>query len=346
MVPAITDRALGTLASQFRQAAPQLVLPDGAEPVLAAFVARARGQWPDLSVSDAAFVAHAAAHLASDSERSPRELSGFPSSRDLQAALSTLRAPELYIAFACASGSARAIAEFEQRFLQPAIGYVARINASAPFLDEVCQQIRTKILVPSGPQPARISDYAGRGSLAAWVRVVALRIARDVRKERGRFVTLHTGQEGARSGSRKRSARAVDRASAADPELLLLERTYSARFNDAFARALEGLSDKDRALLRLRLLEGVPLARLGKIYHVHASTLARRIGAIRERILVAVQETLGLSSREFDSAIALVRSKLDLHLTAQLRRTAGAARNVSGTEPQLARRTGKRQSSA
>lgn len=341
MVSAITERALGTLASAFRRAAPHLALPSNAEQLLAAFVARAREQWPDLSVSDRAFVAHVAATLASDSGRSLGESSAFRDVSDLAAALATLRAAELYLAFACASGSARAIAEFESRFVQPAVGYVARINASAPFLDEVCQRIRTKLLVPSGERPARISDYAGRGSLAAWVRVAGMRIARDVRKERGRFVTLRTGQG---SGARKRSGGSVDRAPAADPEFLLLERTYAADFNEAFARALEGLSDKERTLLRLRLIEGVSLARLGKIYHVHASTLARRLGDIRERILVAVRGRLELSSRELDSAMALVRSKLDLHLTTQLRRT--AAQNVGRSNPQVARRTGKRQSSA
>jgi RNA polymerase sigma-70 factor, ECF subfamily len=342
MASAITERALGTLASAFWHAAPHAVLPNDAEQVLAAFVTRARRQWPDLAVSDIGFVTHAAAHLASDSEDSPGELSVFRDSRDLEALLNTLRAPELYLAFACASGSARAIGEFERTFLQPAVGYVARINSTAPFLDEICQQIRAKLLVPNGRRPARIGDYAGRGSLAAWVSVVAMRIARDVCRERDRFVTLHTGQERSPPGSRKRSGHLLDRAPAADPELLLLEQMYSARFNDAFARALEGLSDKERTLLRLRLVDGVSLTRLGKIYHVHASTLARRFGDIRERILVTVREALGLSPRELDSAMALVRSKLDLHLTTQLRRT---AHGVAHTQPQLRRRKGTRRDS-
>jgi RNA polymerase sigma-70 factor (ECF subfamily) len=132
-----------------------------------------------------------------------------------------------------------------------------------------------------------------------------MRVARDLRRNGRRFVTLESGAAAAQGAAR-------------DPEVSLLRRQYGARFNGAFARAMEGLSAKERTLLKLHVVDGMSLAKLGRIYHVHESTLSRRLADIRERVLVGVRDALEISPSEVRSVMALLRSELDLHLTTQL----------------------------
>jgi len=52
---------------------------------------------------------------------------------------------------------------------------LARIDGSAAFRDEVCQRLREKLFVSTPARRAKIFEYSGKGSLASWLRTVALR---------------------------------------------------------------------------------------------------------------------------------------------------------------------------
>src|SRR5215510_5887513 len=85
---------------------------------------------------------------------------------------------DLYLACACAAGDARALARFDEHVLAPAAAAVRSIDASPAFLDEVRQRVRAALLVPDGaPAAAKLTAYAGRGPLRAWVGVTAVRTA-------------------------------------------------------------------------------------------------------------------------------------------------------------------------
>src|SRR5262245_649727 len=73
------------------------------EPAVDAVVAEARREWPNLGLSDEAFLAHVAAHLARDVS--------------VESALAAIRPGDLYLAAACATGDARAIRSLEERYL-------------------------------------------------------------------------------------------------------------------------------------------------------------------------------------------------------------------------------------
>src|SRR5262249_27085192 len=53
---------------------------------------------------------------------------------------------------------------------------------AASILDEVKQVVRERLLVGTSGRGARITDYAGEGTLLTWVRVVALRAAATIRR--------------------------------------------------------------------------------------------------------------------------------------------------------------------
>jgi RNA polymerase sigma-70 factor (ECF subfamily) len=68
---------------------------------------------------------------------------------------------------------------------------------------------------------------------------------------------------------------------------------------------------------------GLSIDALGALHGVHRATCARWIASARHDILAALRKRLrgglGLDHRDIESAIALVRSRLDLSLSRHLR---------------------------
>src|SRR5580658_856001 len=64
-----------------------------------------------------------------------------------------LHASDLFLAAACARGHPEALAAFDESFLSHVAAYVARLNPSAEFADEVRQRLREKLLVGDAQSP-------------------------------------------------------------------------------------------------------------------------------------------------------------------------------------------------
>src|SRR5262249_39349937 len=131
------------------------------------------------------------------------------------------------------------------------------------FVDEARQIARIRLLVGDGEAPPRIATYGARGPLRGWIGVAALRIA------------LNLKRGARRSNQEDVLADVVDREP--DPELRHLRTLYRAELRDALAGALRALSDRARAVLRLRFVDGLELAQIGRLYGVHESTASRWI---------------------------------------------------------------------
>ncbi len=93
---------------------------------------------------------------------------------------------------------------------------------------------------------------------------------------------------------------------------------HRAELQEAFRTALRGLSERDRLILRLHLVDGITLERIGVAYGVNQSTISRWLGtarsAVRERIERVLAEQFGLASEEVLSVAGLVASDFDLSL--------------------------------
>jgi RNA polymerase sigma-70 factor (ECF subfamily) len=247
-------------------------------------VAEARAAWPGVSVAAEEFVRHLAVCLAG---AAPLE------------ALPRLHAADLYLALACGRGEPAAVDAFEKTQLAALAGTLASVDSSAEFADEVRQQLRVRLLMP----PPQILGYSGRGALAAWLRVAALRTALNLRRDRApRALPTDGDGDGA----------------LVDPELALIKAQYRSGFKAAFARAVASLDAEDRSLLRLHLIERLSIDELGALLQVHRATAARRIAHCRTQLLERTEaelaQALGVRSDEVESVIGLVRSQLDLSL--------------------------------
>jgi RNA polymerase sigma-70 factor, ECF subfamily len=285
----VEPRRLMDLVRLFRQALGSRT-PADIDARLGAIFAHVERERPDLAVTPDAFVRLMAKHVGE--------------TPDVAEAMDALCAADLYVACGCAEGSRAAIDVFDKEYLPSLSGYIARVDPTPDFVAEVRQALRVKMLTREGTKAPLIADYAGRAPLGTWLRVVAVRIARDLLKKDARYVTYPT----------ERNERGGAPAPGHDPEGEFLREESAAQLNRAFERTIEGLDDRDRTLLRLYFVEGMSLAAVGRMYHVHESTILRRINALRDKLLDEVKRELEINSSELVSNMALVRSRLDFHL--------------------------------
>lgn len=209
---------------------------------------------------------------------------------------------DLALALSCRRGDPAALRRFEREHIAAIGSAISRIDASAAFVDEVRQRVRTKLLVPAGQ--GKLLHYTGKGELQTWVRVVAVREAIDMRRGPGRDV----GDE----------ALADLPESATGPEIGIVKHEYREHFAAAFTAALEALGPAQRNLLRLHYLHGVGIDELGGLLSVHRSSAARRIEKARKELLSLtrrrLQAELAIGRPELRQLMDMIASRLDLSL--------------------------------
>jgi RNA polymerase sigma-70 factor, ECF subfamily len=267
------------------------------EDALVAACRSAREAWPGigLGVADEAFVEYLACRLPSTCD-------------DLAAGIDKLRVTDLYLACACVHGDPAAMAAFDAHFLSGTAMFLQHIDASPPFVDEVTQLLRGRLMLAGDDGSApRLAQYAGRGPLAKWVGVGAQRTALSLlRSDRTRTrVTSDAVAEALPVGH--------------DPELDYLRVRYREDFRAAFSAAIEALSVRDRVILRLHLVDRLSHERIATMYRVNQSTVTRWIGAARQRIQEhahdVLRDRLRADTAELDSLAAVVGRDLDLSLS-------------------------------
>lgn len=170
-------------------------------------------------------------------------------------------ARDVVLASAVSRGDPAAVSAFDRDVADEIAIAARRIDRSPAFVDEVCQAVRVRLVVADGNAPPRIATYRGRGPLRAWVAVAALRFAL-----------------GSKRAARPQPpddvlADVVDREP--DPELRHLKALYRAEFRDTLGGALAALPDRERALLRLRFVDGFELLQIGKLYGMCRARMSR-----------------------------------------------------------------------
>jgi len=213
---------------------------------------------------------------------------------------------DLYLAAACATGQAAALAAFERVCSPAARRAIQAIDQDTTFVDEAVQRLRALLFVGDA---ARIRQYAGRGPLIGWVSVSAARTGLMLRRSRMRL----------REDNVDDWTRALATLASNDPELELLKRQYADAFATAVRDAVAALEPRAMRVLRLSFVEDLSIDEIGNIYGVHRATAARWIQRacedVFERSRALLAERLALSLTELDRMTALVRSQLEVSLS-------------------------------
>jgi RNA polymerase sigma-70 factor (ECF subfamily) len=298
--PCIISRMseLLTLEETFRSLCRGVVREDPArvEAALAEQLARGRAAWPMLKLDPRDFIACLA-------ERTPAHEGGITMS-----ALRSLHSADLYLALACRHRVSGAIELFESQMFAEISAFLARSEPSRAAIDEICQQLRERLFVAEPGAQTKLASYDGRGSLRSWLRVVAQRMALDLRR-----------------GTKRARTQPLDDATLAEmplvdsPELSFFKEHYRSDAKLALQEALARLPAERLNVLRLHLLDGLTMEKIGALYRVNRSTVKRWLDDTRERLLSALrqrlQQRLRLSDEELEQLMALARSHLDLSLS-------------------------------
>jgi RNA polymerase sigma-70 factor, ECF subfamily len=212
-------------------------------------------------------------------------------------------ASDLFLACAAGEGIAAAVQIVDSRFIWEARASVVRVRPDPAFVDDVCQELRQRLLV--GPAP-KILLYRGLAPLRAWLRPVAVRVAYEV------------GERGAFRNERPLDSEVLDRL--ADPqtdvELAALKLKLRDSFQQALREAFAALTARERNVLRLHV-QGLSIDKIATPYRVDRSTAARWINRAQlklfEHVNQAVRESHpGLTTGELKSLARLVQSQLHL----------------------------------
>lgn len=209
---------------------------------------------------------------------------------------------ELFLTKACAIGDRAALRTFDDAYIKPACGALRRMKMSEADIDDVVQRVREKLMWPQDNR-IRLEDYAGKGDLRGFLRVVLVREALSLlRKKRPHdeadFDALADAQD--------------------DPELQFIKRKYRGEFKRSFAQASSQLTSRQRNLLRLHLVEKVTLEDLAKYYSVNRSSVVRWLKKARQALLTLtkndLKQRLEIDSDEFEAMFSLIQSRLDISI--------------------------------
>ncbi len=220
--------------------------------------------------------------------------------------------PDPGLALACAlfHRDAAALACFERRVAPRIKAALRKLGATDAEADEHVQTTRTRLLVDDGG--ARLKTYRGLGSFDAFATTAAVR-------------AWHSSHQKAKPADGDDALARLP--TTADLERALARTGQKQHFADAFRQALAELSPRERALLRLNLVDGASIDELAPMYAVSRATVARWLAAARVslqgRTVRALAQRTKLGGAELDGLMASLESGFDLSLRRFVTEAAG-----------------------
>ncbi len=169
---------------------------------------------------------------------------------------------DLYLCAAAAEGVQAAVRALDRTHLVSLRSALATVVGRTDLVEELLQVVRIRLLVGA---PPKIATYRGIGPLGAWLRVVAVRAALDLKRAQG----MH------RRGLQQFSQHVehmAPLARSADAEVA--ESNEMARI---LVRELTSLDAPNRELLLHHYVSRLSIDVLGAMYGVNRSTVARRV---------------------------------------------------------------------
>jgi RNA polymerase sigma-70 factor (ECF subfamily) len=277
-----------SLASPWQRTSPERSLGSEFEEFVEQAVASAEQEHPGVGLEAEDFVTYVAERISDPIE------------------LRTAHWGDLYLACACAMGNAVAIQRMNMLFLSEVPRYVARVSRSPAFAAEIHQKLSVRLLTGDDGS-ARILEYSGRGSLAAWMRIAAVRLGLNALKAQSRSAARERVWSDAELLAPQRS-----------PELELLRQRSASDVRAALEETIAELDRDARNVLRMHYLDGLSGEDIAASYGVHRATVSRWIKQAEETILSETRRRLrmrlSLQPQELDSLIAFVQTSLNVCL--------------------------------
>ncbi len=209
---------------------------------------------------------------------------------------------ELYITLAIEARVVGAAEAFERKYFAGLPAVLTARGATQTEIDEIVQQTRLRLLAPRDDGALPLVQYAGRGQIDGLVRVTAVRAFLNLREKTSREVDQADGW--------------LDDLVAPElegPGLVALAAAERRDVKQAFAAALGSLASRDRAVLRMHLVNGLGIDPIAKMLGIHRATAARQLTRLKAELVERVRTELAKRWGESE-VLARVTSRVDLSL--------------------------------
>jgi len=218
-------------------------------------------------------------------------------------------AAELYVAAACQRGGSRALALFRAHYYAPLEPTLALMGLDASDRNDAWQILSTRLFVATAGERARIVSYAGRGQLHGLMKVAATRLAIDHLEQRA-------------NRDREAGDTWLDRipGATADPDLRLMKLQHRSELKEEVEAAIAELGTRERALLRLTVVERMGIDAIAAAYQTHRATVARWVIRAREQLAARIRARLSERWRISETELVEIRPLLDSQLELSLER--------------------------
>lgn len=252
----------------------------------ARIAAAGRAAWPGIEVSNEV--------ISESLEQRLRD--------DPQMVMDDLKDADLYLAMALTRKDPAAVRAFEDKLVPQMDVALRRLRLAGGTADEVKQALRVELLADG-----KIADFAGRGELAAWVRVSATRKALKLVRRADREETL--------------DEILLDHWPDATPgpEQKQLRSQYTTELKKAIREAFASLEVRQRNLLRQHILDELTIDDLARLYRVHRATCARWLADARADLGKATRKklmnALGMPTNDVDSLLRFLDSDIELSIS-------------------------------
>lgn len=269
----------------------------GLAAALGGIVRQGQQHFPQIALSIEPFLAFLARHLPMDimDEESMAALHGH----------------ELYLLCAYGLGDPAAVDIVDSQYLPDVRTALYRLRVTDAVVAEIIQELRLALIAMQDSGDER-RGYSGRGSLAGWLRVVAVRRAgKHLRRE-----PQHLPADAAVAEILPMPAM----------DVALLQHTYKEQLSEAFRRAVVSLSSRQRNLLRYHFVAHLSIDQISRIYGAHRATAARWVHRAQEELAqktrAEFQRIVPISDDGVSHLMALVQSQLSLSLADWLNKDA------------------------
>ncbi len=242
--------------------------------------------------------------------------------------LDGLHADDLCLVIACERGDQAAWSDLFEGYRATVRSAARSASSNEAMADDVAQSIWADLhglkVREDGRPAGKLAYYSGAGSLGGWLRAVVGQLAIDQHRRQSRLVQTEEDSDLERMAhdAGVESDGSSPFHSAPSPEESLATDMASADVETALGRALAGLDNEDRLLMKLYYFDGLRLREAGAVLGVHEATASRRLtrihGAVREHVESILMNEHGWTKSEATRSLAEVAAHLQTEVEPML----------------------------
>ncbi len=217
---------------------------------------------------------------------------------------------DLFLAYACTLGVAAAREALDRSIMADVPKAIRRVSTEPAFVADVAADLRLALLDEHEGKSSVLERYQGKGPLRSFVMVLAMRRAID-RKRREKEISTE-------------SHALVDLAAENPSGAHVGSSELSDAFLEVLKERLSTLPPRDRNVLRLHIVDGIPAETIARMYGVHRATATRWITDVKRQVFEetrdSLQRRLNVSPATFESFAREAALGLDASLSTFLSR--------------------------